>query len=570
MGTQQPPHPQNASEWQLYHVLQRANLLQYFETFIAQGGDDVQQLCEAGEEEFLEIMALVGMASKPLHVRRLQKSLQEWVANPAAFQAPSSSIIPTTLPGASINPVPPAVTVTTHRQEQSNLGPVFPVHSASSNLHVNSPWASQISSMVKTRSSTSPSSLSGAENSSGCINSIPQLNQLEKAASASSSPLPTPVLLETQIHALAEAAARLAKTLPSFEAKKMNMKKPISREIQMVMQMTDEDSNRMEELRKYAAIYGRFDSKRKNERPMSLHEISVNEAAAQLCRHIPTLMTRREDLFPLARQVVRDSGYHYSKGHSRASEQLTLPSAKRPRLDLSPYHNGSENLIGGMDSGLAEGLKDRLAAINKELSEILVRQEEIKQEIEDAQKDQNPTLVQQLETAVEQITSKHLLLLNEQREILRKQSASMNFSMGDNSLNDSYDSNFQSGSSSGDDGDSRDADDDKLKLRLTTKALLNSASREKLVQESLFDEGLRIAQQYGMSDFAKELQQLQGTNPNPRGRRQIGLKKTNGASFSHSNEVKKSESAEKSADDYDSEDTDGTESTEVKQEVQES
>ena len=27
-------------------------------------------------------MALVGMASKPLHVRRLQKALQEWVANP--------------------------------------------------------------------------------------------------------------------------------------------------------------------------------------------------------------------------------------------------------------------------------------------------------------------------------------------------------------------------------------------------------------------------------------------------------------------------------------------------------
>lgn len=47
------------------------------------GGDDVQQLCEAGEEEFLEIMALVGMASKPLHVRRLQKALQEWVSNPS-------------------------------------------------------------------------------------------------------------------------------------------------------------------------------------------------------------------------------------------------------------------------------------------------------------------------------------------------------------------------------------------------------------------------------------------------------------------------------------------------------
>ena len=31
--------------------------------------------------------------------------------------------------------------------------------------------------------------------------------------------------------------------------------------------------NRIEELRKYAAIYGRFDSKRKNDRPMSLHEV---------------------------------------------------------------------------------------------------------------------------------------------------------------------------------------------------------------------------------------------------------------------------------------------------------
>ena len=46
------------------------------------GGDDVQQLCEAGEAEFLEIMDLVGMASKPMHVRRLQKALQEWVQNP--------------------------------------------------------------------------------------------------------------------------------------------------------------------------------------------------------------------------------------------------------------------------------------------------------------------------------------------------------------------------------------------------------------------------------------------------------------------------------------------------------
>jgi len=44
-------------------------------------GDDVQQLCEAGEGEFLEIMVLIGMPSKPLDVRRLHKALQEWMAN---------------------------------------------------------------------------------------------------------------------------------------------------------------------------------------------------------------------------------------------------------------------------------------------------------------------------------------------------------------------------------------------------------------------------------------------------------------------------------------------------------
>ena len=78
-----PRHvPTTQGELELYQVLQRANVLQYYDVFISQGGDDVRQLCEAGEEEFLEIMALVGMASKPLHVRRLQKALQEWIRSP--------------------------------------------------------------------------------------------------------------------------------------------------------------------------------------------------------------------------------------------------------------------------------------------------------------------------------------------------------------------------------------------------------------------------------------------------------------------------------------------------------
>ena len=61
----------------------------FFILVVIPGGDDVQQLCEAGEEEFLEIMMLVDMASKPLHVRRLQKALQEWVQNPGKLKLQS-------------------------------------------------------------------------------------------------------------------------------------------------------------------------------------------------------------------------------------------------------------------------------------------------------------------------------------------------------------------------------------------------------------------------------------------------------------------------------------------------
>lgn len=74
----QIPNPSNRSEYELYRLLERANLLNYFGTFLNFGGDDVQQLCDADEEEFLEIMGLVGMTQKPLHVRRLQKALIEW------------------------------------------------------------------------------------------------------------------------------------------------------------------------------------------------------------------------------------------------------------------------------------------------------------------------------------------------------------------------------------------------------------------------------------------------------------------------------------------------------------
>jgi hypothetical protein len=51
----------------------------------------------------------------------------------------------------------------------------------------------------------------------------------------------------------------------------------------MVMNMAEDDPRRMDEIRKYAAIYGRFDCKRKPEKPLTLHEVSSATAYVAAC-----------------------------------------------------------------------------------------------------------------------------------------------------------------------------------------------------------------------------------------------------------------------------------------------
>ena len=62
----------------LYKILQRANLLSYYETFIDIGADDITQLFDTCGEDFEEAIEASGMASKPLHVKRLERALNDW------------------------------------------------------------------------------------------------------------------------------------------------------------------------------------------------------------------------------------------------------------------------------------------------------------------------------------------------------------------------------------------------------------------------------------------------------------------------------------------------------------
>lgn len=80
--------------------------------------------------------------------------------------------------------------------------------------------------------------------------------------------------------------------------------------------------SRLEEYRKYSAIYGRFDVKR---RILTTHEAMVNEAAAQLCLLMPALLTRRDDLFSLSRRVVNEAGLTTRKRRLTSSSPSESP-----------------------------------------------------------------------------------------------------------------------------------------------------------------------------------------------------------------------------------------------------
>ncbi|KAG5833903.1 hypothetical protein ANANG_G00280840 [Anguilla anguilla] len=295
--------PRTLGELQLYRILQRANLLYYYDAFIQQGGDDVQQLCEAGEEEFLEIMALVGMASKPLHVRRLQKALRDWVTNPALFNQPLAA-----LPVCSI--------------------PVYKLPEGSPREpHAKAPKCAAAAAARRR------APLLGGPRDGERAEPVPA-----DAGSPSSPRDPLEALDAAAVRSVAECVERMGPALAKGDLaevrEQLRGNKKLAKMISHILDMGEEEPRREEEVRKYSAIYGRFDSKRKDGKHLTLHELTVNEAAAQLCMKDVGLLARRDELFSLARQISREVTYKYTyrTSKSRCGDR-DEPSPKRIKAE---------------------------------------------------------------------------------------------------------------------------------------------------------------------------------------------------------------------------------------------
>lgn len=284
--------PRTLGELQLYRVLQRANLLSYYETFIQQGGDDVQQLCEAGEEEFLEIMALVGMATKPLHVRRLQKALREWATNPGLFSQPVPAVPVSSIPLFKISE-----TAGTRKGSMSN-GHGSPGEKAGSarSFSPKSPLelGEKLSPLpagpgagdprIWPGQSTPESDVgAGGEEEAGSPPFSPPAGGgvSEGTGAAGMAAVGTggsPDRLEPEmVRMVVESVERIFRSFPRGDAGEvtslLKLNKKLARSVGHIFEMDDNDSQKEEEIRKYSIIYGRLDSKRREGKQLSLHEV---------------------------------------------------------------------------------------------------------------------------------------------------------------------------------------------------------------------------------------------------------------------------------------------------------
>ncbi|XP_077459430.1 NGFI-A-binding protein 2 [Stigmatopora argus] len=397
--------PRTLGELQLYRVLQRANLLAYYETFIQQGGDDVQQLCEAAEDEFLEIMALVGMATKPLHVRRLQKALRDWAANPALFGQPASGL-PSLggIPLFKFDGTGPSGSSGGQRKSLSNGQPespceredracLTPNHSGSPRSPCSQASPQPPDSHYREKlSPMDPHWLTPEPDGNGTLASTPGTEE-EPASpphlpvgppgpstspSSSSAPAPLSAWPGGQLdgetsRAVAESVERLLRTLPRSDPTEvkslLRINKKIAKTVGHIFNMDSQDAKKEEEIRKYSLIYGRFDSKRREGKLLTQHELIINEAAAQFCMRDNALLLRRVELFSLARQVARKCAYTSTFKQARSNEEENNVSPqKKARIEMTGPECTSSSLLGA-DGGEALNQKaddDNLSAESPE------------------------------------------------------------------------------------------------------------------------------------------------------------------------------------------------------------
>ncbi|CAH8517631.1 unnamed protein product [Schistosoma turkestanicum] len=124
---------------------------------------------------------------------------------------------------------------------------------------------------------------------------------------------PSATLMKSDYLKLEIAITALLPYLPKFQIRKSNNSRNTNeQEIQEILKLPENDQNRMNGLRKHSLIFGRTDTVKRLSRPLRHFEITINEITFRLVQQIPELVTQREHLFHIARQIVNIMNYGLS------------------------------------------------------------------------------------------------------------------------------------------------------------------------------------------------------------------------------------------------------------------
>ena len=364
------------------------------------GADDVSQLKELDEEEFRQLCLMVGMATKPFHVKRFQKAL----GRPSS-QIYSQKLLSTTTPTSSSSSsigivtqtVPPVRQSSNPRPIKSGAPPPGSVAAAppvsQQRQQVARPPTSSLAVSFHSRHPqlTSPEDRFKQQHSQPHPQPHPQDTPTTNYRVNATVPtslekvrIPTEETVSPTLGYQSLEPALSAKTsskqlfLPPYLQPDSETKDitslvdeltPIQAELgPCPFKPSDWDERRAELVRRYAAIYGQGNSKRKHEE-LSLHEENINMAAFQLCLRDPTLLVRRDELLVLSRKAIKDGGYTFQHGLSKAKsgtlESIPSPSPSSVRKHSVETVSIDDGVAGGYPSG---GMSDSLLPLPRNMS----------------------------------------------------------------------------------------------------------------------------------------------------------------------------------------------------------
>ncbi|MEE6471660.1 hypothetical protein FKM82_009333 [Ascaphus truei] len=215
-------------------------------------------------------MSLVGMATKPLHVRRLQKALRDWATNPGLFNQPTlgSAPVSSSIPLFKISETVGRAGRHSNGHPNSsegqgkgpgNFGPQEQREQSGKRsplLMDRRPWTAQVS----------PEPDEGDDE---------DVDEEEDGRGEHYAP-PGESLEAEMVQVVSESVERLMKGLPQGDTGEahslLKLNKKLGRSLGHIFHMSDGDRRKEQEIRRHSAIYGRSESKRREGKRLTLHE----------------------------------------------------------------------------------------------------------------------------------------------------------------------------------------------------------------------------------------------------------------------------------------------------------